>query len=64
MNNRRKYQRYAVSQGEKIPDQFEVKVEGNWFVLWTSQWVVCLFFQSYLHSRHSNIQSTLETVEG
>ena len=29
MNNRRKYQRYAISQGEKIPDQFEVKVEGE-----------------------------------
>jgi len=29
MDDRRKYQRYALSQGEKIHDQFEVKVEGE-----------------------------------
>ena len=29
MDDRRKYQRYALSQGEKILDQLEVKVEGE-----------------------------------
>jgi PilZ domain len=29
MDDRRKYQRYALSQDEKILDQFEVKVEGE-----------------------------------